>query len=160
MPSSSSSSRCRASRARSPWFDFPSGKFPLQGHGLWRVRWQARMFPSLKIKAATTRFMGGKDFPNLGDFPVACQPGSAILDQAAVFITKRGRKVAVDIEFAHHPAADENRDHDFRFGFGRAAPDNARSRFTSSTTRVFPVEAAAPQMPWFRGMRVCGVIAP
>src|SRR5690242_5088449 len=51
--------------------------------------------------------------------PSAHQRG-AVLDQFPVVISESGGKMAVDIQFAGHLAADEYRHHDFRFGFGGA----------------------------------------
>ena len=84
---------------------------------------------------------------------------SAILDEFAVGHRECRREMAVNIEFAGHLAAHKDRNHNLGLGFERAG-EIRESVFTSSTTTVLPVDAAAPQIPWFRGMRVCGVIAP
>src|ERR1039458_2077029 len=62
------------------------------------------------------------------------------------------RLVTIDIDFAKDLPIPLNGHDNFRPRF-QAAARYRGSALTSSTISVCPVEAAAPQMPWSRGMR-------
>src|SRR5579863_1034384 len=140
IPSSSSSSRRSASRGCSPSSIFPPGNSHLRGMVWWRVRWHTRILPSFWISAATTRFIGehpraensAKPGPSparvpcvflgslAGFFELRSDQGGAVLDETLIFGSKRGREMAVNVEFANHSAMDKDGHNNFRFSFERA----------------------------------------
>src|SRR5580704_19421780 len=135
IPSSSSSSRRRASRGCSPSSIFPPGNSHLSGMVWCRVRWQTSSLPSFSITAATTRFINCQlrrknefefepgDSPTQGSAPLLQlfpYDFSAVLDEFLVVDAERRGKMAVDVEFAGHLAFNENGHNDFRFRLQRA----------------------------------------
>src|SRR5579872_4739837 len=123
MPSSSSSSRRKASRGCSPSSILPPGNSHFSGMVWWRVRWQTRSFPFSTIRAATTRFT--EQSPRFSRscrslFQLAADQLSAELHEFLMFCGKGGREMTVDVEFSNDPASDEDGNDNFRFRFQRA----------------------------------------
>ncbi len=77
--------------------------------------------------------------------PIAYQH-RGVLAQRPILSAKRRRRVAIDIQFPHHFALHENGHHNFRLRFQRTRRYRG-SDPTSSTTTVWPLAAAAPQIP-------------
>src|SRR6266567_2642180 len=140
IPSSSSSSRRRASRGCSPFSIFPPGNSHLSGMVWWRVRWHTRSLPAFTMRAATTRFMTRTRSPfstlmiglSLLDYhdldyqrPGRLLPGAfqflsyqlrAVLHKILMFGGESCREVAVYVQFTNNLAVSKYRDDDLRLG--------------------------------------------
>src|SRR5271157_33438 len=126
IPSSSSSSRCKAAGASSPGSILPPGNSHFSGSAWYSVRWQQRISSPRTMSAAATCLVNATaSLPSHGRpsrvvLQVIPNQRRAMLDQLAVLRCERSRSVAVNVEFADHLALHEHWRHDLGTGLDGA----------------------------------------